>query len=121
MPPLDIDRMLPQIKERASLFGPGIIPRQKKANPIIMVNIIPIAVSGLNSALSAIGPMRRLEKRQKRNPTATGLTPKRRPNMAPAKAEWAIVTPKKGISIVIMNTPITEQLIPPKKLAKIAF
>ena len=79
--------MLPQIKLRASDFGPGIKASSKKASPMVAVNKMARIMFELELALSAIGPIRIPERAQATIAPSKGSKPNSKPTIAPKKAE----------------------------------
>ncbi len=96
-------------------------PIPAKAIPGIMENITLKERSGSISALSEIGPIRADEKRQNKRERIRGLILKRSPRIAPAKAEWDIKTPTKGILKRKTQTPTIPQPAPVRREAIIAL
>ena len=80
-------RILPQRTAKASVLGPSISPINKSPKPSIKENITPTTVSGFKSPLSASGPTNMAVNKLKTSAKSKGFTPKRRPRIAPVKAE----------------------------------
>ena len=116
-----MDRMLPQSNSRALDLVPGISPRKRKPIPSINEKMTPRDTSGLSPPRSARGPMTAAARRLKAKAPTRGLNPSHRPSSAPAKAEWDMATPMKGMCIRTTKTPMVPQAMPPRKAARTAF
>jgi len=110
----DIIKIFPQIKFKASVFGPCIKPMPKNAIPSTIEKIIPIEIFGSKSPRSAIGPMSEVDARQKNIAISSGFICNNNPNMAPAKAACDIATPTNGIRIITTHTPTMPHAAPPR-------